>query len=252
MRSERIGEIGKRIKLARESLLPAPMKQTDLAARLQVSQARLSNWERGEHDPQLEHVMMAAKVLGVSLDWLMGDDVPMKQTPQSVAVFRTGLRFIPVKGAIAAGSPSSSVADVDWIEVKDWGGDLERWGRVIEGFSMTSDLRHPDDLQPGDVAVFENRRAELGHVVQAFDDGRGRARRGEVTGPAGVVEIRVALLGDGGDVGQQRRAPGAGHEERLDAAIGHACICGGLWLHRFFAVQRTPANSPASSQRCAR
>jgi repressor LexA len=171
MRSEDWAGIGKRIKRARETLQPAPMKQTDLAARLGVSQARLSNWERGEHEPQLEYVIEAAKVLNVGLEWLLGEETPMRDPGKNVPVVRTGFRFIPVKGAITAGMPATTDADVDWIEVKDWGGDLQRWGRVIDGFSMTSDKHDPDDLQPGDVAIFEDRRAELGHIVHAFSDG---------------------------------------------------------------------------------
>lgn len=171
MRSLAIGEVGRRIKQARESLQPVPMKQTDLASRLGVSQARLSNWERGEHDPQLEYILDAARILSVNVDWLLGDSIPMREPGRAVPVYRTGFRFIPVKGAIAAGSPSSTDADVEWIEIKDWGGDLERWGRVIAGFSMTANGGGGDDLQPGDIAIFEDRRPEIGHVVQAFDDG---------------------------------------------------------------------------------
>ena len=95
----------------------------------------------------------------------------MKEGPSRVPVYRTGLRFVPVKGAITAGMPASSEADLEWIEIKDWGGDLERWGRVIEGFSMCTESPTPDDLQPGDVVVFEDRRPEIGHVVHAFSEG---------------------------------------------------------------------------------
>lgn len=164
-----IGDIGRRIKLARESMRPRPLKQSELASKLRISQARLSNWERGEHDPQFEFVLDAARVLGVSVDWLMGGRAAPRDAA-AMPVYRTGFRFIPVKGAIAAGAPAASDADVDWIEVKDWGGDLERWGRVIDGFSMSSEGKAPDDLQPGDIAVFENRRAEVGNVVHAFRD----------------------------------------------------------------------------------
>ncbi len=160
-----------RIKQAREALQPAPMKQTDLASRLGISQARLSNWERGEHEPQLEHILDAAKVLGVNVDWLLSGRGPMCESTNAVPIYRTGFRFIPVKGTIAAGSPGTTDADVDWIEIKDWGGDLERWGRVIDGFSMAGEDQSPDDLQPGDIAVFEDRRPEFGHIVHAFDDG---------------------------------------------------------------------------------
>ncbi len=165
------GRIGQRIKQAREALLPAPMKQAQLAEMLGVSQARLSNWERGEHEPLLEHVIAAAAVLGVSLDWLLSGGSPMRGAIQPVPVYRQGVRFVPVKGAITAGMPATSEADVEWLEIKDWGGDMERWGRVIEGFSMTSEHPTPDDLQPGDIAIFEDRRAELGHVVHAFSEG---------------------------------------------------------------------------------
>lgn len=172
MSSKGRGGVGTRIREARLGVIPAPMKQTDLAHRLGVSQARLSNWERGDHDPPLEYVLGAARALGVSVDWLMGEDVPMRESRHSVQVYRGGNRFIPVKGAIAAGMPACSEADIDWIEIRDWGGDLERWGRVIDGFSMTSDEAATDDLQPGDIAVFEDRRAEFGHIVHAFSDGR--------------------------------------------------------------------------------
>ncbi|MBI1756414.1 MAG: helix-turn-helix domain-containing protein [Fimbriimonas ginsengisoli] len=166
-----VGGVGRRVRKARESLQPVAMRQGDLAQRLKVSQARLSNWERGRHDPPLEFVLEIANLLAVSVDWLMGERVPMRDPTKTVPVYRTGFRFIPVHGAIAAGLPSASEADVDWIEIKDWGGATERWGRVIEGFSMSHERPDPDDLQPGDIAIFEDRRAEFGHVVQAMRNG---------------------------------------------------------------------------------
>ena len=82
-----------------------------------------------------------------------------------VTMRRTGLRFIPVYSTIAAGPPNASnPADVDWEEMVDWGGDFERWGRTIEGTSM-SPL-----LIPGDIAVFEDRKYESGDVVHAYND----------------------------------------------------------------------------------
>lgn len=49
--------------------------------------------------------------------------------------------------------------------MREWGGDFERWGRVVEGFSMEPYLR------AGDFAIFENRQWEPGHAVHAYDDG---------------------------------------------------------------------------------
>jgi hypothetical protein len=94
----------------------------------------------------------------------------------NVEMQRGGARYIPVYMAgISAGPPSAGDASVDWIEVLDWGGDFERWGRPVSGSSM-SEL-----LQPGDIAVFENSKYENGDVVHVFKDGEDMVKcvRGE-------------------------------------------------------------------------
>jgi hypothetical protein len=55
--------------------------------------------------------------------------------------------------------------DLDYEEVLDWGNDFQRWGRIINGYSMAK------MLLPGDIAVFEDRRFETGDVVHAYKDG---------------------------------------------------------------------------------
>lgn len=163
--------VGSRIRQAREALRPVAMRQSDLASRLKISQARLSNWERGDHEPGLTYLMGIARELGVSLDWLLTGGSPMRGSAEPLTVYASEIRYVPVKGAITAGMPAATEADVEWIEIKDWGGELQRWGRVIEGFSMSSEEPSPDDLQPGDIAIFEDRRPEIGHVVHAFSEG---------------------------------------------------------------------------------
>jgi len=78
---------------------------------------------------------------------------------------RAGVRFIPIYAGIPAGLPTSHDMDVDYEEVLDWGNDFERWGRIINGYSMAR------MLLPGDIAIFENRRFETGDVVHAYKDG---------------------------------------------------------------------------------
>lgn len=91
------------------------------------------------------------------------DQVPT--TGERVRLAPRGMRVIPVASTIMAGPPSMNMADVEYEEVPDWGLEFERWGRTIEGESMLPVFR------PGDIAIFENRRAENGHVVHAFKDG---------------------------------------------------------------------------------
>lgn len=48
------------------------IKQADLAQQLGVSQATLSNWERGIHDPANETLTRLANFFGCSVDYLLG------------------------------------------------------------------------------------------------------------------------------------------------------------------------------------
>ena len=48
------------------------IKQAELAESLNVTQATLSNWERGIHDPDSDSLVKMADILAVSVDYLLG------------------------------------------------------------------------------------------------------------------------------------------------------------------------------------
>ena len=58
-----------RIKELRQS---KKLRQSDLAAELQVSQATLSNWESGRHEPDFESLKKMSDYFQVSVDYLLG------------------------------------------------------------------------------------------------------------------------------------------------------------------------------------
>ena len=62
-------ELGHRIRDRRER---CQLKQTDVAAALQVSPQAVSKWERGENAPDISLLPALGKLLGVSVDWLLG------------------------------------------------------------------------------------------------------------------------------------------------------------------------------------
>lgn len=169
MRSVANGDIGNRIRVVCESMQPVPMRQSDLVKKLQpmgISQQRISGWWRGKHDPPPAVIAEIAKLTGTTIEFLTGQSTQqLDPGARGMRLERGGLRWIPVSGAITAGQPSASQSDPEWLEIKDWGSNFERWGRIIDGFSMEP------DLLAGDVAIFENRRAEVGHVVHAFHSG---------------------------------------------------------------------------------
>jgi SOS-response transcriptional repressor LexA len=74
-------------------------------------------------------------------------------------------KLIPVYASIMAGKPGSFEMDVEYeaFPVRDPSRPV--WGRIVDGFSMA------EIFLPGDVAVFEDRKAENGAVCHLFKDG---------------------------------------------------------------------------------
>lgn len=64
-----LDELGLKIKKCREE---RGLKQADIANALQVSSQAVSKWERGENAPDILLLPQIAKLLDVSIDWLLG------------------------------------------------------------------------------------------------------------------------------------------------------------------------------------
>ena len=60
--------IGNRIKLKRKEL---GLTQAELGEKLNITDRAVSKWEQGEGDPNLSIIPDIAKILGVSLDYLL-------------------------------------------------------------------------------------------------------------------------------------------------------------------------------------
>lgn len=71
----------------REARKKAGLKQTDLCARLGISQGALSGWENGKYEPDNAGWLTLSECLNVSIDYLMGvPDVEKKKTNENVIV----------------------------------------------------------------------------------------------------------------------------------------------------------------------
>lgn len=64
-----LDDLGNRIRERRKKL---DLKQDDIARALQISPQAVSKWERGENAPDLAILGPLARLLGVSVDWLLG------------------------------------------------------------------------------------------------------------------------------------------------------------------------------------
>jgi len=68
---------GARIRERREGLR---LRQSDIAGALQISVQAVSKWERGENAPDIASLPELARLLGVSIEWLLGATTPDSDT----------------------------------------------------------------------------------------------------------------------------------------------------------------------------
>lgn len=98
-----IKDLGQRIKEQREK---RGLRQSDIANALLVSAQAVSKWERGENAPDITALAELSRLLGVSVDWLLGATLPDSDTFQGT-VFCTSLNGFALK---AASMPPRDVA----------------------------------------------------------------------------------------------------------------------------------------------
>ncbi len=145
-----------RIRTIESLLMKYGLSNRWLAKKLAVNHTSVNNWLSEEGSRPRD-----ARVYDQMIDILLAQGPAVR----NVELRRAGVRVIPVFAGIPAGVPTAHSMDVDYEEVLDWGSDFERWGRIINGYSMAK------LLLPGDIAVFEDRRFETGDVVHAYRDG---------------------------------------------------------------------------------
>lgn len=130
------------------------LSQVSLAEAFGVAQSAISNWEKGNREPDNTTLRKLAEYFGVSIDYLLGNS----DEPQPKHV---GIR-IPVLGDVAAGIPIDAVEDVlDYEEIDE---DLARTGEFfalrIRGQSM-----EPRMMEGDVVIVRQQETAETGDTV---------------------------------------------------------------------------------------
>lgn len=136
------------------------VKQSDLAAAIQVSQAALSGYETGKFQADIDTYKKIAAYFDVSLDYLLG----ASQSPKiNSAHFK-----IPVLGDVAAGIPIEAITDI--VDYEEIDAALARTGEFfglrIKGASMEPRMREGDV-----VIVRQQEAAETGDTVVALVNG---------------------------------------------------------------------------------
>jgi len=151
------------------------LTQEGLAEKAEIGRSALAQYERGRNDPPLPVLRKLASALGVEIGEITDESgarmEPRANLGREVPVARAGYRFVPIYGAITAGMPSANYSDaLEWMEMPEWGGEFQRWGRIIEGESML-DPTSDDGFSEDDWAIFEDRKWQSGDGVHAFKEG---------------------------------------------------------------------------------
>jgi SOS-response transcriptional repressor LexA len=192
----------------------AGMDRRAFAAKLGVSEDVLSNLVRGITRLRGERRAKAENILRVGdtgwdpeihdLSPLLRSQLRPRRSEsagRAIHVARTGYILVPIFGSVPAGRPTAATSEaIEYIEMPEWGGDFERWGRIITGDSMV------EEFQPGDIVVFESRRADNNMAVYAMKDGEDtfkilRATRlGKELAPMNSAPEHEAFSAEGWDI----------------------------------------------------
>lgn len=77
--------------------------QTDIAKRLGIKQASVSEWNTLRGAPKLEHARILATDLGVTIDWLLNGTEPMRTPPSDDPVAQRLVNLWPRLSAFTRG-----------------------------------------------------------------------------------------------------------------------------------------------------
>lgn len=137
--------------IIKELRLKSGYSQRRLAQLCSVHQTAVSQWETGRTVPDSESLVILSRVLGVSVDALLGN------------AEKNGKILIPVLGYVKAGIPSEAVENIiEYEEISSaLAGRGEYFGLKISGDSMfpmfhpgdTVIVRRQPDAESGDIAV---------------------------------------------------------------------------------------------------
>ena len=150
----RIAELRKRKKLT----------QVELCQRVNITQASLSGWERGRHEPDYDTLKMLAEFFGVSTDYLLGrTDVerPTFDLEKAGILPLPEMMDIPLVGTIACGTPILASQNIeDYLQAPAYThatfalrcqGDSMINARIFDGDVVF--IRQQDDVDDGDIAA---------------------------------------------------------------------------------------------------
>ena len=145
---------GERLKEERKKI---GISQKDFGRKIGVAESTISLYESNKRSPDKEILKKISLVLGVSVDYLLGEDTPYLTSKESKYV------RIPVLGRIIAGLPMEAIQEpIDWEEIpRELATTGEFFALKVKGHSMEPRILEGDvvivkkqpDVESGKIAV---------------------------------------------------------------------------------------------------
>lgn len=145
---------GERLKEERKKI---GISQKDFGRKIGVAESTISLYESNKRSPDKEILKKISLVLGVSVDYLLGEDTPYLTSKESKYV------RIPVLGRIIAGLPMEAIQEpIDWEEIpREMAATGEFFALKVKGHSMEPRILEGDvvivkkqaDVESGKLAV---------------------------------------------------------------------------------------------------
>ena len=155
----------KRLQVA---LRNADLSAQELSNKSGVAKSSISQYVNGSHKPSNISSGKMAAVLNVNALWLMGFDVPMKESKQNASVSSVKGVQIKVLGRVAAGIPIAAITDI--IDTEEISEKLARTGEFF-GLQIHGDSMEPRMYEGDVVIVRQQDDAESGDIVIAMING---------------------------------------------------------------------------------
>ena len=168
-----------------EALSIRNMSAAELSRALDINEGTVSQYKKGLYEPKQKRTQAIAKALNVSIDWLMGADVPMDETISLLDTAKRGKKRIftvPVLGRVVAGYPMEAIENIiDYEEISEaMANKGEYFALQVKGDSMLPRfaegdvviVRKQEDVENGDIAIMlVNGDEATIKKVQKFENG---------------------------------------------------------------------------------
>lgn len=141
----------------RQAMFLRGIRQKDICDATGFSDSQLSNWYNGRYRPNAEAMARIAKVLGVSVDFLLG-----KEEISAAKLTEPLIREAPILGRVAAGVPIMAQEDVIGTIFTE---------KNVFALRIKGDSMSPRIMDGDLVLVHPQTSAEDGDLVIALIDG---------------------------------------------------------------------------------